>query len=383
MKKSKKFVPAVQFAVLLAVGLVAEAKLAIGGASGVEFTEEEITASGLNAKLISETAAACLNRTYDTHLKFYQKRGYSKFYGNRNPKHKDEGSRTRVLLGLLPALRQKVASGNQAAISELQARLAELEATSCIGLAMDCLGEGFKKAEMGNTWDKIFKWVGRIGTDGTYMFYGTDLQKALVDIGWKSIYWNPDLSQNEAWDKNEADINPLQPGQVWNPIWGGHAYRWAMIKKTREYYGIPVQDIQTLVNFGIRPPEEFKRVPFYLGTAHAGYHVFPGMHGKVIEAHSMRELKSKENLEIGEFNPLNQPKNGMLEGNGSPKWTSIEHYRSGMIVVPPGYISEKPFVAPAAARGAPHFMPHKPHPGHNDRENEMWGRPGRWNPFEW
>lgn len=352
--------------------------------SGLDFSEEEIASSLRNAKTISEVAASCLDRTYEAHLRFYEKRGYSKFYGNRNPKHKNEESRAKVLLSILSNLKKRVDAGDPKAIAELKSRLKELEATSCIGLAMACLSEGFSTVGMQPTWDKIYSWLGRIGNDGAPMFYGTDLQKALIDLGWKSLYWNPDLSQNAAWDRNEKMINPLPAGQVWNPVWGGHEYRWAIIKKSQSYYEIPVHDIQTLVNFGVRPPSEFKKVPFFLGIAHAGYHVFPGMNGKVVEAHSMRELKSKENLEVGEFNPLNQIKNGQKNGNGAPKWTAIEHYRSGIIVVPPGYISDKTFIAPGPARGAPTFMPHKPHPGHNDHENEMWGDPNRWRaPWQW
>ncbi len=293
------------------------------------------------------------------HNKFYKQRGYSKFYGNRHPKHKTEEGRRAVLLQLLPQLEQKVRRGDPAALAELAKREAELEATSCVGLTLKCLGEGFNAAGQKDTWDRIFTWVGRTGADGAPMFYGTDLQKALVDLGWKSVYFNPDISQNDEWDMLDKESNPskgLNPTtgkEQWNPVWGGHAYRWAMVKRNRDYYGIPVQDIQTLVNFGIEPPADFKAIPFFVGTAHAGYHVFPGFKGNIIEAHSMRELKSINNMEVGAFNPLYQELNGIQGGNGAPKWTKSEHYRSGMIVVPPGMLADKPFVQPPPSMSTP------------------------------
>ena len=354
---------------------------ALAGASEIEFSAQEVEASIQNAKAISETAAACVNRTYATHLEFFKLRGYSKFYGNRHPKHKTEMDRRKVIVSLVPGLKKRLEDRDPTAIPELTKRVRELEDISCIGLAMKCLGEGFQTAGMAPTWDKIQTWMARPGQDGAPMFYGTDLQKALVDLGWKSLYWNPDLSQNAAWDENEAKINPPEPGKKWNPVWGGHSYRWALLLRDRNYYGIPVHDIQTLVNFGITPPEEFKAVPFFVGTAHSGYHVFPGTNGQVIEAHSMRELKSDHNLERGEFNPLDQPMNGQPNGKGAPVWTNHEHYRSGIIVVPPGFIADKPFEKPAPAIGAPTFLPKVPEKT-EDGTNELWGL-RRLNPFNW
>jgi hypothetical protein len=355
---------------------------AYAGASGVDFSNQEISDSNRNAVLISETAAACLSRTYDTHTRFFQQRKYSKYYGNRHPKHKTEASRKEVLLKLLPELAKRVKRGDRDAIKELQQRSDELEATSCIGLALTCLGEGFEKAGMKETWTRIFRWVGRKGADGSPLFYGTDLQKALVDLGWKSLYWNPDVSQNEVWDSLEKDLNPLAEGKVWNPVWGGHVLRWNDVRRKKTYYEVPIQDIQTLVNFGISPPADFKRVPFFLGTAHAGYHVFPGFNGKVIEAHSMRELNSRENLEVGEFNPLNQPMNGVQGGTGAPRWTRTEHYRSGVMVVPPGYIASKPYTPPGPARDAPKSQPPLPKDDFPPIEEEdPWNQPRRGRPW--
>jgi hypothetical protein len=350
---------------------------AFAGASPLNFSAAEIAANSANAKLIAESAAACLQRTWEDHNKFYRQRGYSKFYGNRHPKHKTVAGRKAALLSFLTKLETRVMRNEKVALDELEQREEELMAISCVGLAMECLGEGFEKAGMHETWEKIRTWVGRTGEDGALMFYGTDLQKALVDLGWKSLYWNPDFSQNEIWDEIDKDMNPLKEGKEWNPVWGGHAYRFAMLKKSREYYGIPVHDVQTLVNFGISTPADFKQVPFFVGTAHAGYHVFPGFKGQVIEAHSMRELSSSSNLEVGPFNPLNQSFNGVAGGNGAPKWTRSEHYKSGVIVVPPGFLAEKAFELPGPA---PENTPRAVAPA--PRDDDKPRRPGRGDELE-
>ncbi|MNL19628.1 hypothetical protein D3C87_1408400 [compost metagenome] len=110
-------------------------------------------------------------------------------------------------------------------------------------------------------------------------------------------------------------------------VWGGHAYRYSLVMKKQNYYGLHVDDAQTLVGFDTTIPESFKKVPFFVGTAHAGYHVFPGKHGDVIEAHSMRTLNSIDNLQVSDFNPL--------ATGGGPRWTRTEKYRSGVIAIPP------------------------------------------------
>ncbi len=350
------------------------------------FSQAEIAADQQNAQVISNTAAACLQNTWDTHISFYNSHGYSKFYGNRRTDYKTADGRKEALLKILPDLANRVRSGDEAAISELNARERQLETTACVDLARKCLGQGFHAAGMDDTWAKIDAWVKRSGPDGRPLVFGTDLQKALVALGWKSLYWNPDLTHNEAWDNAEQNAYPPKQGMKWNPVWGGHALRWASVRNQRQYYGIPIQDIQTLVNFGTNPPADFQSVPFFVGTAHSGYHVFPGFNGRVIEAHSVRELKSIDNMQIGPFNPLYQDMNGVAGGNGSPKWTNSEHYRSGVVVVPPGFLPDKPFAVPPPSTStppdrAPDFQeqprsPSQPTPDNRQQDNNP-------SPFHW
>ncbi len=270
------------------------------------FTEQEITNHRNHIETVTQTAATCLEETWQDHLQFFKKWHVSKYYGNRKPEHSTQQLRKEQLK-------------KYGAPESLES---QLEPISCIGLTIRCLGQGFKAAGQASTWAKI---NAALAVDNN--FYGTDLQKMLHELGWKSYYWNPDPSQNEAWDNDDQLLNPLLPGKKWNAVWGGHAYRYSRAINKHEYYGIPLDDVQTLVGFKTEVPESFRAAPFFVGTAHSGYHVFPGKVGQVIEAHSMRNLNSIDNLQVSPFNPL--------ETGGGPRWTRSEKYRSGVIVVPP------------------------------------------------
>ena len=157
-------------------------------------------------------------------------------------------------------------------------------------------------------------------------FYGTDLQSMMRQLGWKVYYWNPDPSKNAEWDAEDRRLNPPKSSGSWRPEWGGHALRYASSVNKGMYYDVAVDNATKLVGFKKTPPPSFKTLPFFVGIAHAGYHVFPGRRGGVIEAHSMREMTAKDNIEVAPFNPL--------AAGGAPRWTNSEKYRSGVIAVP-------------------------------------------------
>lgn len=328
----------------------------------------------------SKGASECLSQYWNTHKAFFQKNQYSKYFGNRNPRLDSEDKRKILILRKLwpnfpkgifkykarkkfqeaktlsefeeyykrehedsypeyEAELQKVKINERA--RDENAQRAEfgpnnasfmLQNISCVDMALRCLKEGFKKADMTDTWTKVEKEVIKKNKSGA------DLQKVLIDLGWKSYYWNPDTTQNATWDNEDPTLSNPPSGQSWGPAWGGHAIRWQSVNTTKEYTlgtgsaPIPIHDQTLLVNFGKNPPPSFKTIPFFVGTAHAGYHVFPGFAGYIIEAHSMRSLDSINNLEVSVFNPLNQ------ENRGGPRWTKDEKYRSGVIVTPPGYL---------------------------------------------
>ena len=70
-----------------------------------------------------------------------------------------------------------------------------------------------------------------------------------------------------------------------------------------------------------------KNIPFFVGIAHLGYHVFPRSYGQIIEGHSTRQLNDPQALETSPFNPL-------VKGGG-PRGGP---YKSGLIAIPPGYL---------------------------------------------
>jgi hypothetical protein len=269
------------------------------------FTAAEIAAHKNKLQTITTTGAKYLDDIYADHLAFYNQWGVSKYYGNRRKDYQTREGRVATLQAL----------GKPAFLADQQV------GTACILLAMQCLKKGFGAAGHSAIWDKIHA-ILKIDNS----FYGTDLQLMLQQLGWKVYYWNPNPSKNATWDEEDRQLNPPKPGKTWNPVWGGHVLRHNSVMNRGIYYETKVDNKTALVNFGTAPPASFKTVPLFIGIAHAGYHVFPGRRGDVIEAHSMRNLDAKDNLEVARFNPL--------ASGGAPRWTRSEKYRSGLIAVP-------------------------------------------------
>lgn len=272
------------------------------------FSAEEIKRHAENLPLITRTAAKYLDDVYADHLKFYNKWGISKYFGNRRKDYATKAGRVAALKSL----------GKPESLADEQV------GTACILLAMQALERGFAAAGMESTWKKIHD-VLKIDK----AFLGTDLQMMLRQLGWKTYYWNPSPEKNAEWDAEDRAISPAPQGKKWNAVWGGHADRYNTATKRGLYSNKPVDNAQALVGFGASPPAAFRAVPFFIGTAHDGYHVFPGRKGDVIEAHSMRNLNAKDNLEVSAFNPLGP--------GGGPRWTRSEKYRSGLIAVPSAF----------------------------------------------
>jgi len=286
------------------------------------FSEAEIRQNKAGARLISETAADCLDSTYADHVEFFYswRPNVSKYFGVRHKRYQTLEGR-KIQLRAYGFDEQEVA-----AISAKQV------GTSCVGMAMECLAMGFGRAGMAPTWDKIFTELKRDHNgDGKGDFLGTELIAMLRMLGWKVYYWNPNPAQNAAWDAEDQRLSPIpeekrKNGAKVNPVWGQHSAFYNQVMRKGSYYGITVDNAKSLVGFGDVAPKAFANVPFFVGVAHAGYHVFPGRRGEVIEAHSVREMNSIDNLEFSTFNPLGT--------GGGPKWTPKERYRSGIIAVP-------------------------------------------------
>ena len=272
-----------------------------GFKGSISFTVEERAEHAANLSAILSESSSCLAEHYDAHLKFYKENGISKYYG-------DQSSFSR-----LTTAQQKAALRNLGLSSKL---LEEMEPMSCIGLTLKCLGRGFAVAGETPFWEKIKAYSVLNGTDGE------SLQAALQALGWKILYWNPDPSQNEAWDAAEE---LKDPGNV-RFTHGAHAINYRNSTKRHVYLYNRVDDATSLVGFKTTVPEAFKAVPYFIGTAHMGYHVFSGNDGMITEGHSTRKITDRHELEHSPFNPLTN--------NGGPRGGD---YRSGLIAVPPGY----------------------------------------------
>lgn len=269
------------------------------------FTSAEIRKHRDTLDVFTDAAADFLDWVFADHTAFYNKWGVSKYYGERKPEHRTKERRMAQLRRF----------GKPQFLADQQV------ATACIVLAMQACERGFNATGMPNTWKKIHT---QLKVD--QKLFGTDLQIMLQQLGWKIYYWNPDPSQNAAWDADDKATNPLRAGRVWMPVWGGHALRHASAVTRGVYHDSTVDNATKLVGFKKTQPPSFKTVPFFVGIAHAGYHVFPGRRGDVIEAHSMREMIARDNIEVSAFNPL--------ATGGGPRWTRSEKYRSGLIAVP-------------------------------------------------
>ena len=131
------------------------------------------------------------------------------------------------------------------------------------------------------------------------------------------------MRQNRAWDLAERAKYPGDPAH----IWGHHQENWLTVNGPHHLYLFNrVDDARQLVNFGPSVPGALLSVPFFVGIAHMGYHVFPGTFGQVIEGHSTREIDDPKTLQSAPFNPI---------GGGGP---TDGLYRSGLIAVPPGSV---------------------------------------------
>ena len=290
-----------KFHLLIVVLFLAMApSLAPAHTGSISFTEEEIARHEQTQEQLLQVAGDCLQNTIDYHKKFFRKYGISPYYGDRS------------MFGKLPDAEKREYLRRMRLDPKL---LSQMESTSCVGLTLKCLGKGFRAVDQADLWARVREYVMLNDVDGTA------LQAALQKLGWKILYWNPDIRMNKRWDDQEKAKDPENK----NRYWGYHEYNWMMASKRGRYLYNTVDDARTLVNFGRRVPDYLLDIPFFVGTAHGGYHVFPGKFGVVIEAHSTRRITDSQTVQSAFFNPL---------GGGAP---TDGTYYSGLIAVPGKY----------------------------------------------
>jgi hypothetical protein len=337
---------------LLPVLCVILAALAIASTShagykgSVNFTDADRARHAQGLPVLMKSAASCLQAKLAKHQQFIQRFGVSAFYGDNSSFAKkvvinSDGTQTKVETtaedkrnqlrqmqvpeSLVQQFVPQVQCFNvgedtvprEIAANARQCQLA-MEPTSCIGITLRCLGDAFTAAGQADLWAPIAMFTSTNGVQGDA------LQVALQQLGWKIVYWNPDLSAAERWDQQEQQAYPNDPGH----IWGQHVETEKSVFGPRHNYLYErVDDWTTLVNFDHTEPAAIMKVPFFVGIAHLGYHVFPGAFGQIIEGHSTRIVNDPDTMQTSPFNPL-------VVGGG-PRGGP---YKSGVVAVPPGYL---------------------------------------------
>lgn len=264
----------------------------------LSFSQIQITTHLENISQLTSEASLCLKEHLNYEEKFFGQYGISPYFGE-NSDYSKMTNKERVSF-----LKSK----------QLDAKIIDqLKGISCVGLVLKCLESGFRVTQQENTYQIIYKFISANDLDGSA------LQFALSKLGWKTFYWNPKPSQNKLWDFEEKVLNFTNNKN----FRGFHFENYQTILTKKKYFMNEVDDITTLVNFGKNEPDYLKSMPFFIGTAHMGYHVFSGSYGTVIEGHSGRSISDKNTIESAPFNPLSS--------DGAPSGK----YRSGIISIPP------------------------------------------------
>lgn len=339
--KASTLVPALAAAVVVFLSLTPSAKAFNGE---LFFSEEEVAQHQAGLRTVLSVAGKCLEQDLATHQQFMKQYGVSKFYGENasfakvtevdpvtneekkrdtTPEEKQEKLRAkgfdeRLIQALIPLQRCKKASDCPL----------KMEPASCVGLALKCLKRGFETAGQGEIWARLRQFTRENGVTGNSLQYGLQL------LGWKIVYWNPDPRLNAKWDADEQKTYPTNPKY----IWGKHAFNYKKVMEQGTYGGLQVDDVTSAVGFGTGVPRIVKNVPFYVGIGHMGYHVFPAMGNRVVEAHSMRDVTDPLEIQAELFSPLS-PGEGPQGGPRSvlPGGHKSDTYRSGILAIPPGY----------------------------------------------
>lgn len=316
-------------AAALSLALVTATSAFAGWKGTIEFTEAEKAAHLKALPQIMDTAAECLEADLTRHKQFIKRYGVSAFYGDnsafavktdasgartvttkeeKRQMLRDEGVDESLVMEMIPDAECK---GGLEECPNL------MQPTSCIGLVMKCLKKGMLEAGHQDQWQKIRLFALANGVTGNSLIH------ALQQLGWTTAYWNPATKRNAKWDEKDKKDYPDNP----KGIWGQHVATWESVRTKQLYYWNKVDDFESLVDFGLLEPRWLKKVPFFIGIAHLGYHVFPGTYGEIMEGHSARSIDDKRTIEKSKFQPL-WPGGGPRGGQ----------YNSGLMAIPPGYL---------------------------------------------
>ena len=103
---------------------------------------------------IAHDAGACAQADLDHHREFFKANGVSPFYGDQSKFSKMSTAQRRSKLKSLGA-DPDLAS--------------QMQPTSCVGLTMKCLGQGFESNGGADLWARLKTYVNANGVDGTVL----------------------------------------------------------------------------------------------------------------------------------------------------------------------------------------------------------------------
>ncbi|MBV1858807.1 MAG: hypothetical protein KUG77_10375 [Nannocystaceae bacterium] len=151
---------------------------------------------------------------------------------------------------------------------------ASVTKSSCVVWAMECAEYAFDKVGRGAVWDQVAKVTRRNQLKGTFLI------RELIARGWTGIYWNPDVT-----DKSD----------------GEHSYSAHIARTKKTYYNLPVSDM--VLDYRRRPVNmaglnKLDKVPFWVGCARGGSHVFCGTGGNVSEFHWTAAATNPKAMEL-------------------------------------------------------------------------------------
>lgn len=199
--------------------------------------------------------------------------------------------------------------GRLVGIQDADERYGDLQMISSVIWALKHVRAAYEAAEKTERADQIYRIVMDRGG------HAKDLIVELQKDGWHSIYWNPDVALPD--DDKKASL---------------HLRSWQEAQKGT-YFNNTIKVDYLLTNY--RPTKgsktkkdlsslkKLKRVPFWVGLANYGRHIFVGYQDHLSEAHSAEMPTSNNLIMDSEF--------GKWHGH-----YPSEKLLSGIIMVPPG-----------------------------------------------
>ncbi len=289
-----------------------------------------------NSERFSRAAVEFTRKRWDDHLVFFKKHKFSQFWSTAKYGSENESIENYI--------RRKLGQKKLTAVEK------QLVRHSCVEFTLDAVEAGMLSAGMKREFESLEKLVSSNKADGAVLIV------ALQKLGWKVYYYNtlsdlvepPNETPEERKDRIAKAVKNLKSRDTEfrrsYRNYGPHWWSWhtAVNKGNYKYPELKVNNATSLVGFGASPPPELANVPFCVAIGNNAYHVFPIVHGEVIEGHSGLDIWNPKIIERNPFNP-GRGKNGApglkvgtkKDGNGGPTGSSFL-YSSGLICIPPG-----------------------------------------------